>query len=152
MPDPRLRDRLGLDRLGLPRLFSRSQSPVNTRASPVQPCTPAANTQSHNLLDKALGLLKERERAIIQENILPNRNDIGLALGDVLKAAQKNQKICVDKRWSFTIGGHPMMLREEADKVIMWLDRFEMVGDIAASADPIHAGLPWAGIRLLLEV
>jgi hypothetical protein len=26
------------------------------------------------------------------------------------------------------------------------------VGDVAAAADPVHAGLPWAGIRLLLEV
>ena len=147
MPDPRLRHRLGLR-----RLFSRSRSPANARASPVQPCAPAANTQSGNLLDKALGLLKERERAIIRENILPNTNDIGSALGDLLKAAQEKQKICSDKRWTFTIRGRPVMLREEADKVIVWLDRFKAVGDIAVNADPIHAGLPWAGIRLLLEV
>ena len=146
MPDPRLKDRLRLR-----NLFSRSRSPADARASPVQPCT-AANTQSRNLLDKALGLLKERERAIIQENILPNTNDIGSALGDVLKAAQKKQKICDDKRWTFTIRGRPVMLREEADKVIVWLNRFKAVGDIAVNADPIHAGLPWAGIRLLLEV
>ena len=146
MPDPHLRDRLGLR-----RLFSRSRSPANAKAS-VRPCVPAANTQSGNLLDKALGLLKERERAIIRENLLPNTNDIGSALGDVLKAAQKKQKICDDNRWTFTIGGRAVMLREEADKVIVWLDRFKAVGDIAVNVDPIHAGLPWAGIRLLLEV
>lgn len=50
------------------------------------------------------------------------------------------------------IRGRPVILREEADKVIVWLDRFKAVGDIAMNADPIHAGLPWAGIRLLLEV
>jgi hypothetical protein len=147
MPDPHLRDRLGLR-----HLFSRSRSPADARAPPVQPCAPAANTQSGKLLDKALGLLKERERAIIRENILPNTNDIGSALEDVLKAAQKKQKICDGKRWTFTIRGHPVMLREEADKVIMWLDRSKAVGDIAGNVDPIHAGLPWAGIRLLLEV
>ena len=85
-------------------------------------------------------------------SILPNTNDIGSALGDLLKAAQEKQKICSDKRWTFTIRGRPVMLREEADKVIVWLDRFKAVGDIAVNADPIHAGLPWAGIRLLLEV
>jgi hypothetical protein len=147
MPDPHLRDRLGLR-----RLFSRSRSSANARASPVQSCAPAANTQSSNLLEKALGLLKERERAIIRENILPNTNDIGSALGDVLRAAQEKQKICDDKRWTFTIKGRHVMLREEADKVVVWLDRFKAAGDIAVNADPIHAGLPWAGIRLLLEV
>ena len=45
-----------------------------------------------------------------------------------------------------------MRLRDEADNVMLWLDRFKQVGDIAVNADPIHAGLPWAGIRLLLEV
>jgi len=45
-----------------------------------------------------------------------------------------------------------MRLWDEADKVMLWLDRFKQVGDIAVNADPIHAGLPWAGIRLLLEV
>ena len=45
-----------------------------------------------------------------------------------------------------------MRLGDEADKVLLWLDRFKSVGDIAVNADPIHAGLPWAGIRLLLEV
>jgi ankyrin repeat domain-containing protein 50 len=43
-------------------------------------------------------------------------------------------------------------LAQEADKVLLWLDRFKSMGDIAVNADPIHTGLPWAGIRLLLEV
>lgn len=33
-----------------------------------------------------------------------------------------------------------------------WLDRLKQVGDIASNADPVHVGLPWAGIRVLLEV
>ena len=45
-----------------------------------------------------------------------------------------------------------MRLRDEADNVILWLDRFKQVGDVAVNVDPIHAGLPWAGVRLLLEV
>ena len=41
---------------------------------------------------------------------------------------------------------------KDADKVLLWLDRFKSVGDIAVNVDPIHAGLPWAAIRLLLEI
>lgn len=44
------------------------------------------------------------------------------------------------------------MLRDQADKIIHWIDRFKAVGDVAVNADPIHAGLPWASLRLLLEV
>lgn len=32
------------------------------------------------------------------------------------------------------------------------LDRFKQVGDVASNADPVHVGLSWARIRLLLEV
>src|SRR5271170_349505 len=53
------------------------------------------------------------------------------------------------KRWTLTFRGHTIALRKEADKVV---DKFKQVGDIVVNADPIHAGLPWAGIRLLLEV
>jgi hypothetical protein len=35
---------------------------------------------------------------------------------------------------------------------VKWLDRFKQVGDVASNADPVHVGLPWAGIRVLLDV
>lgn len=44
------------------------------------------------------------------------------------------------------------MLRDEADKVLRWLDRFKSVSDVVANVDSVHIGLPWAGIRMLLEV
>jgi hypothetical protein len=45
-----------------------------------------------------------------------------------------------------------VVLREKADNIVKWLDRFKQVGDIASNTDPVHVGLPWAGIRLLLQV
>ena len=118
----------------------------------MRPYTLAVNAWGYDVLDKALGLLEERDRAVIQENILPVANDVESALEAVLMAAREKQQMCHDKRWTFTIRGRLVRLRDEADKVVMWLDRFKVVGDIAANADPMHAGLPWAGIRLLLEV
>jgi hypothetical protein len=38
------------------------------------------------------------------------------------------------------------------DKVLQLLDRFKSAGDVAANVDPVHIGLPWAGIRVILEV
>jgi hypothetical protein len=37
-------------------------------------------------------------------------------------------------------------------KVLQLLDRFKSVGDVIANVDPVHVGLPWAGIRVILEV
>jgi hypothetical protein len=103
-------------------------------------------------LDRALRLLPQQERAIIIKNILPTTDDIDSALQKAFNATQEKQNLCQNKRWTFTFGEHTVRLAQEADKILLWLDRFKSVGDIAVNADSIHAGLPWAGIRLLLEV
>jgi len=35
---------------------------------------------------------------------------------------------------------------------MLWLDRFKSVGDVVANVAPLHVGVPWAGVRILLEV
>ncbi|KAI5460114.1 hypothetical protein BGZ63DRAFT_406059 [Mariannaea sp. PMI_226] len=36
-------------------------------------------------------------------------------------------------------------------KIVSWLNKFKEIGDIAVQYDPIHAALPWAGVRFLLQ-
>jgi hypothetical protein len=72
---------------------------------------------------------------------------------DALLITAKDKRIvCTDKRWNFQLREHTVRLQDTADKVIAWLDKFKAIGDIAVNADPIHAGLPWAGVRILLQV
>jgi hypothetical protein len=129
----------------------RSGSPTAQIVSPAQRNPSAVSTLHQKLLEKALELLGEQEKAVIKQHIV-NTKDIGSAVQAALNAAQEKQKLCESKRWTFSIRGHVVKLQDVADKVISWLDRFKQIGDIAANADPIHAGLPWAGIRFLLEV
>ena len=37
-------------------------------------------------------------------------------------------------------------------KILRWVDKFKAIADITAQYDPVHAALPWAGFRLLLQV
>lgn len=67
-------------------------------------------------------------------------------------AAAKKQTECKDKRWKFDLNGRQLILRDVAEKIIVWIDKFKEIGDIAVNFDPVHASLPWAGIRFLLEV
>ena len=109
-------------------------------------------SSSHNLLDDALKQLSDHDRAALREYILPTSSDIDLALEQALAAAKEKQRCCLEKRLRVTFAGREFILKEEADKVIRWLNRFKDVGDVVVNADPVHAGLPWAGVRLLLEV
>jgi hypothetical protein len=137
---------LGLDPGGRP------VSPAGQTVLPVQQCPTAAAALSRDFLDRTLELLPQQERATVEKHILTTADDISSALLVTFNAAQDKQKLCEDKRWTFTFRGHTVRLRDGADNVMLWLDRFKQVGDIAVNVDPIHAGLPWAGIRLLLEV
>ncbi|KAL8778212.1 MAG: hypothetical protein Q9213_007520 [Squamulea squamosa] len=62
-----------------------------------------------------------------------NASDIDLALEQALAAGE---------------GEATMLHREEVDVYIFGANP---VGDVVANADPVHVGLPWAGIRLLLQ-
>jgi len=133
-------------------LGTRPASPAHEVLCPAQPCSKAPVALGRELLDRALQLLPQQERATIKKNILPTTDDINSALQKAFNATQEKQNLCQNKRWTFTFGEHTVRLAQEADKILLWLDRFKSVGDIAVNADSIHAGLPWAGIRLLLEV
>jgi hypothetical protein len=58
-------------------------------------------------------------------------------------AAEKQKAICEDQRWPISA---------TAKKVVLWLERFKSVGDVASNADPVNAGLPWAGMKFVLTV
>lgn len=56
-----------------------------------------------------------------------------------------------DNAWRFMFRGRNIILRDLASKMILWMNKFKAVGDIAVNFDPVHAALPWAAIRFLLQ-
>jgi len=49
-------------------------------------------------------------------------------------------------------GGREIDVQERAGRLVSWLAKFREVGDIAMQYDPVHAALPWAGVRFILLV
>lgn len=75
------------------------------------------------------------------------------ALSQVLAATDQARAQLVDKSWSFRRkNGQKVIVRDVLAKVAKWVNHFKDVGDIAVQYDPVHAALPWAGIRFLLKV
>jgi hypothetical protein len=149
-PPPRRRDRI----LGI---FSRSHSPLPTRpptaSAQTQAQTPANKRNGSDILTDALEALASEDRETVRSLLLPT-NAIGIdtAFSEVHSCARQLQQCCTDKRWSWNYKGYEVYLFDQVDKVVQLLDRFKAVGDIVANVDPIHIGLPWAGIRAILEV
>lgn len=70
------------------------------------------------------------------------------ALKKAKVAAEKQRDLCIAKRWK--IGR--VVIRDVFEKILVWVDKFLEIGDIVMQFDPVHAGLPWACIRIILEV
>jgi hypothetical protein len=69
------------------------------------------------------------------------------------KTSEKSKEVCIEKRWKYTRkNGGVVILRDVFDKIIEWIDKFKQIGDTVAQYDPVHAALPWAAIRFLLQV
>jgi hypothetical protein len=72
---------------------------------------------------------------------------------ELVDTVQEMRRKCMQKRLKYTKrNGEVVILRDVFQKVMKWVIKFREVGDMAAQYDPAHAALPWAGVRLLLQV
>ncbi|KIW99831.1 uncharacterized protein Z518_10759 [Rhinocladiella mackenziei CBS 650.93] len=135
-------------------------SPRSTRGSiPVSSATltPQSNASGtstatqRDFQGRVFLLLPPQDQDTIRQHTVPNARDVDAIVQQALTATRQKQAICQAKRWVFTFRGHTVVLRDKADNIVKWIERFKQAGDIASNADPVHVGLPWAGIRLLLE-
>lgn len=108
--------------------------------------TNSSVSQPINLWDKAVATLD----ADLQTTIHATGNtDVAAA---ALRTAKEKRDICLRKRWRYRkANGKDIILRDVLDKIVGFLDKFIAVGDTAVQYDPVHASLPWAGVRFVLR-
>jgi hypothetical protein len=138
-------------------LFRRSPSPLPDHpiAGSIRIALSASTNTSiaSSILADALEALQSDHRETIR-NLLQPTNAVSAddAFEEVHAHARELQQRSRIQRWTWTYRGRQIYLFEQADKVVRLLDRFKAVGDIVANVDPVHVGLPWAGVRVILEV
>ncbi len=132
--------------------------------------TSALPPQSQNYYwAAAIKNLDEARRDIIQQALASETQATSSGTGPALGGGHSTPKawpdtlleICVarqeeyrEKRaqWRFCFLGRDIRVRDILDGLVKFLDKVKQVGDVAANADPVHAGLPWAVARALLLV
>lgn len=72
-------------------------------------------------------------------------------LNDILEAAKSKKAEALEGRWKFTHNGQTYIVRDYLEKIIVWVEKFKIVGDQAIQYDPAHAALPWACVRFFLQ-
>jgi len=104
---------------------------------------------AESLWDKAAEKLEDNGL----QHIDLRRSDRRAVLRDLLNVVAEKKRICEEKQWKYTKrNGDVVIIRDSLNKVVEWVNKFREVGDAAIQYDPTHAALPWAGVRLLLQV
>ncbi|PNP80168.1 hypothetical protein FNYG_06491 [Fusarium nygamai] len=75
------------------------------------------------------------------------------SLPELWENTQSSMQRLKDKSWSFKRkNGETVYVRDLLAKASKWINHFKDIGDIVVQYDPVHAALPWAGVRFLLTV
>ncbi|KAF2769674.1 hypothetical protein EJ03DRAFT_351169 [Teratosphaeria nubilosa] len=78
--------------------------------------------------------------------------NIGSAVNKSCLVARKRKEECEAHRaWTVQYHGENVSLRDKADQVLVLFDRVKQIGDIIVNVDPLHAGILYAGVRLIFE-
>jgi len=118
---------------------------------------PSLDDQSHLLIHSisndiwasAAAQLSEEDRRNINFSC-PDKRKVVESLAILVETSKQR---CMDKRWRYTRkSGEIVILRDLFEKVIKWINLFKEAGDMAIQYDPVHAALPWAGVRFILQV
>jgi hypothetical protein len=110
------------------------------------------------LWNKAINRLSSDDQDAIREMQMETRSHMPLfgntkgLMDELIRLTRAKQAKCDEKVWKFTYRGNMIILRDVAEKTVSWLAKFKAFGDIAVNYDPVHASLPWAGVRILLQV
>ena len=136
-----------------PRASAPSSSvSVDSAVLCVRTQSQAHAVQASTILADALEKLDKQEQGTVRA-LLPSKTfKIDDALHEAYNKAKELQAESASNRWSWTYRGRQVYVQDQADKLVRFIDKFKTVGDAAASIDPIHAGLPWVGVRSILEV
>lgn len=100
-------------------------------------------------MNEALSALSEDEYAAVKK--YASLEDPKTAFYQAYQAAEARRND-YEKAGVLTVRGHKIKVRGVADNIVKFLDKFKDVGDLLASLDPAHAGIPWAAVKLLLAV
>jgi hypothetical protein len=70
----------------------------------------------------------------------------------LLHATKQSQAALESKRWKITVSSREIELHKQFERLVKAITLIKDVGNAAASLDPVHAGLPFAGFCLLMQV
>ena len=127
-------------------------SPGSSSSAPPQGAPPIPSTTgSNDLWAQAYHKLPDELKTHLGVNNYGAADKLQM-LQKILESAVQAKETSMAKRLNFKWRDKEINVRETASRLVGWITKFKEIGDIAVQYDPVHAALPWAGVRLILLV
>lgn len=105
-----------------------------------------------NLWEFAIKELSVQEIECVNSNCKSDLN-IRALLVELQQVAIDTRTRSEAGRWTIKrTNKTPIVLRDKFDQIVTWVGKFIKIIDSAVQYDPGHAALPWAGVKLILQV
>ncbi|OQE02907.1 hypothetical protein PENVUL_c037G03204, partial [Penicillium vulpinum] len=114
---------------------------------------PATSALRHdNLWLEAHDQLSADDRVIVGGFVPQDKGALQFNTNDMVQELKNKGETCKAGNWRFRVGNHTVSFQDAVNKTLYWIEKVKAPIDIAVSADPVHAALPWAGIRFLISM
>ena len=94
-------------------------------------------------------LVQKYERMLLKNPESPGSEDLQTKMSSILSRRLNEM---ASRQWSIKWKGKPRQIRDQIDRIVKVVQIGKDFGSAASGLDPIHAGLPWAGVCILLQV
>lgn len=110
---------------------------------------PNGGTPTSSLWARAVSQLSEKDQRIFHVGTAAPSH----ILADIVATVEGQRDRCQRGRWKIRgMHGKDIIIRDVCAKIAACVRTFADVMDVAVSFDPVHAALPWAGVRFVLQV
>lgn len=103
----------------------------------------------------AVQQLQEKDAHTVEQIKAIQRAAVGVGDTDLITqlvtATEDRQKTLEAKRWKIVVGSKEVVVWEQFNRIIKYVSLFKDISSAAASLDPLHAGIPLAGLCLLMQ-
>ncbi|SPB47113.1 unnamed protein product [Aspergillus niger] len=105
-----------------------------------------------SLWARALSALPDKDQRMFRTSGTASA-PVSQTLADIITAIETQRDRCKRHNWStISIGGKELIIRDVCSKIVACVNKFASVIDVVVSYDPVHAALPWAGVRFVLQL
>ncbi|GJP92388.1 hypothetical protein AlacWU_05287 [Aspergillus niger] len=105
-----------------------------------------------SLWARALSALPDKDQRMFRTSGTASA-PVSQTLADIIAAIETQRDRCKRHKWStISIGGKELIIRDVCAKIVACVNKFASVVDVVVSYDPVHAALPWAGVRFVLQL